>query len=239
MWIGKKPVTEMAELLGTSTCNVKRAFRGQSLWFKNGKLKNNPELVRQVTNYYRQHGRPATVDRFPDISVKSIIDRPEYYGLGKHGLQIRWTDDQIIEAVKMCGLISFRAQAIYFNRPGANEGSIKALYVKRFDKIGGSVNGMVHDWARHLVNQNARYLRPIGNSRKHQPVLFRKLILWVDMEEVLKPEVPTFIKEAIHTMADFQRWLWRNQNPKPLILKMIKERERLDHTQTNDRRSCY
>lgn len=87
------------------------------------------------------------------------------------------------------------------------------------------MNGMVHHHAKTLVNIKARYQKPTGQDRNDNLVKFRRIILWVDMEKCLKAGTPEFIKEAVKTMADFQRWIWRSKNPKPLILKMIKERE--------------
>lgn len=224
-WIGKKPVTEMAKLLGTSVANIKRGLRGTSIWFHNGKYKNRPELVAQVLRYYAEHGKIATVERFPDVNVKCIVDRPEYYGLEKPKRQVRWTDREIHEAAKMAGLISPQGQAKYFNRPNAFNGSIKSLWVKKFKLAGGSINGMPYWTAQHLVDSSTQYLKAKGCGRKGESVNFRWLALWIDMENSLRPEVPPFIREAIHTMANFQRWLWKSKNPKPLILKMIQERE--------------
>lgn len=218
-------MTEMAELLNTSVTNIKRAFRGESLWFKNGKYKNQPELVLDVMNFYSKHGKPATVDQYPGVNVKCIIDRPEYYGLEKANRQKRWTDEELIEAARMAGLVSPQAQAKYFNRPGARAGSIKSLWTKRFGMGACSINGMNHWMARELVNKKARYIRPVGQTRKGKPVTFRRVCLWVDMEKSLKTGVPPFLEDAIKTMANFQRWLHASNDPKPKILKMIKDRE--------------
>lgn len=125
----------------------------------------------------------------------------------------------------MAGLISPKAQARYFNRPNAHAGSIKSLWIKKFGIGGCSVNGMVHSYAIELVNSNARYIRPISQGRHGDSVTFRRVILWVDMEKCIKSDVPEFIKNGIKAMASFQKWLWRCDDPKPLILKMIKERE--------------
>lgn len=182
-----------------------------------------PEVVRRVCAYYERHGKPKTQERFPEVNVRSIIERN--YGLFKPR-QVRWTNEQIIEAAKMAGLVSYRAQAKYFNRPRAFEGSVKSLWVKRFGMGEASVNGLVKSYAKTLIRGgHSKYIRPIGNSRFGEPTEFRSIILWVDLEKILKAEVPEFIVSAIHTMANFQRWLWRSKNPKPLILKMIKERE--------------
>lgn len=219
------PREDIAKTIGVSVVNLKRSMPGQKFWFKNGKYKNNPELVKKVLNYYFKHGKPKTVERFPEINVKAVVDRPEYYGIRRIYRQIRWTDAQLIDAAKMAGLVSLKGQAKFFNRPRAFEGSIQSLWNKRFGYRGGSLNGMVHWYAKELVNSNARYLRPVGTSREGKHVEFRRLILWVDMEKNLKPDAPQFMQDAIKSMADFQRWLWKSDNPKPLIMKMIKERE--------------
>lgn len=226
-WNGTMPATEMAERLDTSVSNIKRAFigTGERLWFKNGKYKNQPELVLAVMEHYAKHGKISTVKAFPNVNVKCIVDRPEYYGLEKPKRQVRWTDREIHEAAKMAGLISPSGQAKYFNRPNAFNGSIKSLWVKKFKLAGGSINGMPYWTAKYLVDSSAQFLRAGGSTRKGAPVRFRWVCLWVDMEAALRPETPPFVREAIQTMADFQRWLWKTKNPKPQILKMMRERE--------------
>jgi len=217
---GKMMQRELAAHLGVSRSNLIRwaTQAGVSLDAHSYK----PAIVSAVCRHYERHGKTKTQEIFPDVSVRSIIERN--YGKFKPR-QVRWTDEQIIEAARMAGLISFKAQARFFNRPNADIGSIKSLWMKRFGMGGGTVNGMVHDSAKHLVTSSARYLKPMGDNRKGQPVQFRRLVLWVDMEKCLKPETPEFIASAIYSLADFQRWLWKSKNPKPLILKMIKERE--------------
>jgi AcrR family transcriptional regulator len=219
------PVNEMAERLNTSVTNIKRAFRGKRLWFHNGKYKNRPELVESVLAYYAKHGKNETIKRFPDVKVKCIVDRPEYYGHSKPKRQIRWTDKQILEAARMAGLVSLKGQARYFNRPNADVGSIQSLWTKRFQMGSSNVNGMVHWYAKELVNHRARYIQPLGLSRADKLVKFRRVILWVDMEKCLKANVPSFIREAVKTMADFQRWLHGSDNPRAKILRMIETRE--------------
>ncbi|MGZ3733170.1 MAG: hypothetical protein ACXU9U_05480 [Parachlamydiaceae bacterium] len=220
---GKITSKKIAKRLGVSSSNLKRSLPGVSFMSFN-KWKRNPDLVRKVINYYFKHGKPATVKKFPDVNVKVIVDRPEYYGIKRVYRQIRWTDNQIVEAVKMAGLIPFDDQAKFFNRPRAHAGSIRSLWMKRFKLGGGNLNGMCHWNAKNFVTNKARYIKPIGSSRKGEKVEFRRLILWVDMQKVLKPDAPEFVRDAVKAMADFQRWIWKTNNPKPLIMKMIKER---------------
>lgn len=223
---GKVPRKEIAEKLGVSLANLKRSCSGVSFattWIH----KMNPERTREVILYYFKHGKTATEKKFPDVNVKAIVDRPEYYGIKRKYRQTRWSDSQLIEAVKMSGLVSLPSQAKYFNRPRANAGSIKSLWVKRYGLAWSSINGMPHNKARRLVRWNIgrKYIKVYGTSRDGKPVLFRRVMLWVDMEECLREDMPSFIKEGVKAMADFQRWLWKSKDPAPLIKKMIKERE--------------
>lgn len=222
--IGKMSREDIAKTLGVSVVSLNRAFRGTRLAFHKYCVVN-PGLVRQVNAYYEKHGNKKTAAAFgiKPRQVEHIVYRYKSH----KPRQIRWTAQQLTEATKMAGLVSPSAQAKYFNRPRAHGGSIRSLWNKRFGFCGGSINGMVHWYAKELCNHKARYLKPIGEDRRGQPVEFRRLILWVDMEKCLKPDAPEFLKSAIGTMADFQRWLWKSDNPRPLILKMIRERELL------------
>ncbi len=224
--IGKLSAPQMAERLGTSLSNVKRAFRGKSLWFHNGKYINQPDVVRSVIRYYEKHGKQATIKKFPNINVKSIVDRPEYYGIKRTYRQKRWTEDQIAELARMAGVISQEAQAKYFKRPRAFAGSITSVWSKTFKMSGGCINGLSHHVAKELVTEKCPFIRTkFWQQRKKTGEYGRMLYLWVDMEKHLKNDVPEFIVEAIRTMADFQRWLHQTKNPRRKILKMIEERE--------------
>lgn len=220
--IGKMPRDEIAERLGVSVSSLKRAFRGTRLAFHNY-CTANPELVRAVNQYYETHNINDTAKAF-GLMPKQVDYIVYRYKMHKPK-QLRWTDEQVIESAKMSGLVSFKAQARFFNRPGAFEGSIKALWQKKFKVPPGGINGMPHWKAREIVSADVPYIRPVGMSRDGKLVRFRRIALWVDMEKYLLPDVPQFIREAIMTMARFQRWLWKSYDPKPLILQMIKQRE--------------
>lgn len=212
------PQAQLAEYVGCSRTNLIR-------WASANRVSLNcfsykPDVIEKVCKFYEKHGKRKTQDHFPKVSVRSIIERHKLY----KPRQIKWTTEQIIEAVKMSGLVSMKAQAKYFNRPGAHVGSIQSLWNKRFGFRGGSINGLVYNHAKHL-NTNARYLNPFGMTRNNKKVKFRRLVLWIDLEKNLRPGTPDFIVDAIRTMADFQRWLWRCDDPKPLIVKMMKDRE--------------
>jgi AraC-like DNA-binding protein len=221
--IGKMSREDIAAEVGTSVVSLKRAFRGRRLAFYNY-CTINPAWVRSVNKYYEKHTQEETAKYFGirRKQVDHIVHRYKKYRKPK---QLRWTPQEIAEAAKMAGLVSENGQAKFFRRPGAHSGSIKSLWMKNFGMGQGSINGMTHWCAKEIVGEKARYLKPLGQTRKGKPTEFRRVILWVDMEKCLKPQTPKFIREAIEQMAKFQRWLWKSENPKPLILKMMRERD--------------
>jgi hypothetical protein len=224
--VGKFTRHEIAKKLGVSFANLKRSMPGVTFYFQHGKYKHNPELVKKILDYYQTHTRAETVKKFNKNGVKarSIVDYPQHYGFKPNLKQIRWTTKQIIEAVKMHGLVSRAAQAKYFNRPGAGPRSIHEMFCRQFDLTLG-LNGLAGWNAKYIALDKSKFITPMGNSRDEKPVKHLNLYLWVDLENNLNPGVADSIKEGIKSMADFQRWLWNSKNPKPLIMKMIEERE--------------
>lgn len=220
-YAGRIPQKELAIKIKSSRSNLIRWASRHAISLDS--LSYKPEVVRAVCGFYEMHGRRATERAFPKVSVRSII---EHKGLGMFKpRQTRWDDKSLLEAARMAGLVSPEAQAKYFNRPGAHRGSIKSLWTKRFGFGACKINGMAHWHAKHLVTVKARYLRPYGEGRDGKPVQFRRLILWVNMEKCLKPDVPEFIRDAVKTMAQFQRWLHATPDPATKIKRMIRERE--------------
>jgi hypothetical protein len=219
--IGKMDRKEIAEHLGVSLANLKRAFRGRRLAFHN-KYARQPDLVKAVCKYYEKHGKIKTQKKFPQVCVRSVVERYPYF----KPRQTRWSDSQIVEAAKMSGLISMNAQAKWFNRPNAFEGSIKSLWTKRFGFGGGSIHGLSYCVGKELVTRRCKpidtfFWQTVRNEHKFG----RKLYLWVDIEKHLKSGFPDCIDEAVTTMADFQRWIFQTDNPRRKILQLMKERE--------------
>ena len=218
---------DIAKHLGVSEVNLKRSCRDVRFHGQNGKYKLNPSLVKQVLDYYFEHGKLETQKAFPKISVKSIVDRPEFYNVSRQYRQIRWTDEQHLEAVKMAGLISYQDQARFFNRPRANAGSIKSFWVKRVRTSDGYLHGMAEWNAKWIVTDRCPRLtlsfsqQRMGSKHTNKT---KKLILWVDAEKHLRPEVPESIKIGVQAMADFTRRIFKSKNPKRQITKMIQER---------------
>ncbi len=216
---GSMRIKDLAKRVGTSDSNLDRWARDHKVNINN--LKYRDHEIMAVTSAYGIFGKKKTQEMFPNFRVRSIVERYKHFP----PRQIKWKDSEIVEACRMAGLVSPAAQAKYFNRPRAHSGSIQSLWMKRFGFGQSSINGMVHFYAKELVGIKARYLRPVGRSRLGKQVNFRKVILWEDMEKCLKSDVPKFIREAVKTMADFQRWLHGGGDVKKKILKMMRERE--------------
>jgi hypothetical protein len=220
--IGTMPRDEIAETIGVSVASLKRAFRGTRICFFN-KHVANPDRVKQVTKFYERHGRAETQKAFPEINVRSIVERYKLF----RPRTIRWSEGQIIELARMGGVITYESQAKYFKRPGANAGSIKSAWTKKFKIAGGSINGMSHHIARQIVDNDCPFVTTrFWEQRKASGNYGRRLYLWVDMEKHLQPDIPNFIRDAVVSLAKFQRWLHQRKNPRLAIGRLIEVREK-------------
>lgn len=219
---GTMYIKDLAKAVGTSDSNLDR-------WAKQNGVNINalkyPEaLVREVCDYYAEHGRQKTIEHFPNVKVRSIVER--YYELSPR--QVRWTPEQIREAVQMAGLVSMSAQARYFDRPNANEGAITSLWMKRFGRGGAMINGLSWHLARRMVKPRYRPIRTAFWSTRHpltNDPMSRQLALWTDLEKHLDSEQPQWIREAIRALARFQRWAHGVENVRPRIIRLIQQRE--------------
>lgn len=219
--IGIKNRHEICEEIGASLSSLKRAFRGTRF---PQLTEYNKETVLKVCSYYEQHGKVETEKKFPEIKVRSIIER-NYDKFNPR--QVKWNGNQLIELAKMAGLISFKGQAKYFNRPRANEGSIKSAWVKNYKLSSNCLNGLTINQSKYIVTKECPSIlvKPLKRRDNSQKLNAKRIRIWVDIEHYLKPEIPAFLKDGIKAMAEYQRWIFKSKNPKNLILMMIKERE--------------
>lgn len=128
--LGQMPRREIQQRLGLSKSAITRWLREQGWRVKQWNA-YDAATVEAVCQAYAEGGRRLVRERFPGVKVRSIVERY----CRKHGYrprQIRWTDEQLVEAVRMAGLVSHTAQARYFGRPNAYEGSIRHLWQIRF-----------------------------------------------------------------------------------------------------------
>jgi len=217
---GTMKIKDLAKHVGTSDSTLDRWAYYNNVdinW-----LSYDKKTIKDVCDYYGGHGLLKTQEAFPMVRVRSIVEK---YKLFKPRCR-PWTLQERIELVRMAGLVSGISQYKYFKRPRARAGSIWAAYIKTIKAAPTYLNGLPRDSAKHLVTSNARYLKVYGISRTKRRVLFRSMLLWIDLEKHLKVGAPKHLQDSIRACADFQRWIWKDPQPRNKILKMIKEREK-------------
>ena len=217
---------ELAKQIGTSKANFMRWARMHpEINFNAHKYPDR--VVREVCDYYVDYGKTKTQEKYPSVKVRSIVER--YLKDIGNPRQIRWTDRQTIQLVRMAGIISMRAQAEFFDRPNAHRGSIQSAWMKKFKVQGSQINGLSWHIARHYTD----YYCPVLQTRfwvqrktrsKIQYESARMLVLWVDLAKHMSDDIPEHIKAGIRALAKFQIWL-HGKNVRKNIIKMIKEIE--------------
>jgi len=224
---GKVYRDEIAKKIGTSKANFTRWIR-QHPEINFNALRYPENVVKEVCEYYAEHGKIKTQKKYPNVKVRSIVER-YLKNLGYAPRQTPWTDKQLMMLVKMAGIISMKKQAEYFNRPNAHKGSIQSAWMKKFGRGGSSVNGLSWYIARHYAD----YCCPVLQTRfwvqrktrsKIQYESARMLVLWVDLAKHMSDDIPEHLKAGIRALAKFQKWAHGN-NVRKNIIKMIKEIE--------------
>lgn len=221
---GKLKREEVARRVGVSAATIGRLGRELGLSFASvaHTYRAAPGLIEAVTAYYSKHGKVKTQKKFPNVKIRSIVER---YPCEPR--QIRWTDDQIVDAARMAGLIPMARQAKIFNRPNARVGSIRSLWVKRMKMGGGSLHGLRPWQAQAILRPGYPVIRMGYWNRRCNtnpgPPKVRALALWCDIEPWILEGTPAFIREGIRAMAQFQRWLYRTQNPRRAILALLRK----------------
>lgn len=215
---------ELAALVGCSKASLIRFSVEKNINLNAHTYKK--EIVDQVLRFYELHGKNKTQEMFPNVRVRSIVEKH-----GHQARQVRWTFEQKKELLKMAGLISFKSQAKYFNRPRANEGSIKSAFAKRVLPISGSnINGMNHYNASKIVKSTCPFYKRIMVRRVKSSTCVQQVALWIDIEDNLKDSMPESIREAIAALALFQRKLHdakTNAECRKKINQMLSERVNL------------
>lgn len=217
---GTMPRDEIAKKLDCSLANLKRSCPGTKFTFFN-RWANNPDFVKELCAYYEKHGRRPTERKYPHAKIRSIVEHYKFFS----PRQVRWKGAELVEAVKMAGLVSHNGQAKYFKRPRANEGSIKSLWYKKFkiDQPQYRMHGLTKNKAIWLCKSTVPFIET-GFGPQNCKFAYH-IALWIDVEKHLKPGIPDSFKDGIYAMARFQRKLFGDKNTKSKIIKMMKTRE--------------
>jgi hypothetical protein len=198
---GKYYVKKIAEIANASSTSVRRfaSEKGISL----DSLSYKPNVIRKVCKFYEKHGKKKTQEKFPEVRVRSIVERYKEFD----PLQIRWTDDQLNFIVKSVSLLSKYTLAHHFRRPGAGRGSITSVYQKRFPFKMKNLNGLSAEMAAWFIKKDVFGYKTDIKTGAGRPT-YR--VLWVDIEKNMRDDLPPHIKKGIRAMARFQKWLHGN-----------------------------
>lgn len=163
-------------------------------------------------------GKQRVQAQFPQVKCRSVIEHHTAHRRSPR--QTSWTGAEQIEAAKMAGLVSHTAQARYFGRPNAFAGSIKSLWMKRFQCAPGAINGLWTPLAWELATAGC----PAVLVQMRERSMPRATCLWLDLAQHLRPDLPEWIPDAVHALAQFQAWLHGTDDPAQ-VRQMITERE--------------
>ncbi len=212
-------IKKIAVRAGTSVATIKRWSRNKGISFNVHSYKK--EVIEEVCAFYAKNGKVKTQEQFPNVKVRSIVERFKIFP----PRQSRWTDKQIIQAVKMSCFVSFSKQALFFNRPLANAGSIQSLWVKNLKARPTEMHGLPTYKAKLFIRNNCPSIKlPLLVNEDGDSSTCRRIHLWIDLEKFLLPDCPEFIKSAIEAMAMFQRWVWGEEDIRSRINDLISQK---------------
>jgi hypothetical protein len=207
---------KMSQYVGLSRATINRFLRKEGLKRK----RKYHDVSKAVISFYEKNGIIKTLEKYPNIKVRSIIETARLYGYDYEPRQIRWQNDQIIEAAKMAGIISHDSQAKFFNRPNAFSGAIKSLWSKNFKCNQKYINGLSFNVAKNIIKLGTPIIR-IRNKGQ-----YIDKILWCDIYNNVNDDLPEWIKNIFKTLCDFQKWLHNSKEPNDKIINMIRERQK-------------
>lgn len=208
-------IKDLAKTVGTSDSNLDRWAKAHKVNIN--ALKYPDALIQEVCEYYAKHGKRAAEKKFPNVKLRSIVERYAH-----EPRQVRWTAPQLVKLAQVAGLASYEQQAKHFGRPHANAGSIKSAWMKIFRSAGGSINGLSMWVARHYTAASCPFYETnYWVTERGKSMQRRRIALWIDVAEHLRDDVPDHLVSAIFTMAAFQKWLHKNK-PRARIAQILR-----------------
>lgn len=197
---------EIAVQVGIALPAVSRCLREEGL---RSNVRGYPqEVIEAVSRVYaaapKGQGKAAVREAFPDVVVRSIVERLAHHRGASVRRQVRWTGEQLIDAARMAGLVSVTAQARYFGRPNALGGSIKALWSKHFQCASRDINGLDASRAYQIARPGVPAVVTAPDNMGPNP---KVKVLWLDLIHYLRPDVEPAVRQCIEALALFQTWL--------------------------------
>jgi len=188
---GKMYRHEIAKAIGCSRAAFTRfAKERKDVDWNAHKYKD--ELVGEVVNFYINNSLDDTRKKFPNVRVRSIIDR--YVGKIKC---IPWSEQETVALYKYTGLASYTEIAV---KLGRNPYAPKR---KRERHVSGYVNSLPFNIAKKYTNRGC----PFFYLKKTDKQSGQWVTPWVAMEKHLRAENPGWVNQAVASLAKFQKWL--------------------------------
>lgn len=206
------PLKKIAKTIKTSYSTAKRfAFHNKIKTFV---PRYSKQQIDTVIKFYEIHGKTKTEKKFKNFKIRSIVERYEH-----KKRCVRWTEKEIVQLLKLSCFVSFEKQALLFNRPRANAGSIVSVWAKRIKSSPVLTNGLPKSKARLFVTNKCPFIK-LKTFRIKKIKNHINIYLWVDIVENLKTDCPEIISESFKVLAKFQRWIFGG-DPRPEIKRTI------------------
>ncbi len=206
--------------MGVSISVCARWARHMGVSTKN--LTVRPVSTRQLLAQIHLHGLDAIRAKYAE--VMDVDDTLHAHHEAKK--KAPWSDDQIVDAVRMGPFVPFAVQAQILSRRGRGEASIDNLWWRVLRTQPSNVHGLSLAESRLVCSPGTpRVHLPVLRSRRSPKRYTRKcsssLVLWSDAVGHLRPSVPKFLWEAIQAMAMFQGWLYHPDPPREAIIALM------------------
>lgn len=204
-WAGKIYRWEIAEKIGCSNASLARFAKEQKHVNWNAH-RYDQKTVQKICDFYLHHTLEQTQEKFPGVTVRSIIDR-----YTQEVKCYKWTNDEVFKLMKYSGLVPWSYIAV---KLGRNKNSARRKY-KRI--LAGRINCLPHNIAREFVNPGC----PFFYVRLDLKSTGLWMCPWVTINRYKKQNLPTHIKKAIRAMSNFQLWLHGSENN---IIKVLEQK---------------
>ena len=202
---------EMAKILGLPEIRVQRAASYIKITFP-GCKKYSDDLIEEVLAYYKNEGPQKTREAYPDLKLRSIIEK---YGKGIQPHNRKWTNDEILEVIKLSGIFNAKKTASIFKRKKATEKSINKVW-HRLKCKPTQILGLPKYKGHLFVKKSCPRFKPLRSNGS-------EYFLWSDIVKHIKPDCPFFIKDAFEALSEFQIHLYGTKNVRRYLEKTKKE----------------
>ena len=189
---------ELSEQIGSSRATVNRFMRDNGL--KTGQHTQYPkDVVKKICEFHEQHGVKKTQEKFPDVKVRSIVERYQ-----TNAYLASYDFKQIHLFLKYSEMLSDEQLYQLLGRSVSNR-KIVCKATERMIGFGKNpsrvyLNGLPYRFVKNFTKDSIPYFK---FSHGH----CRKLCLWYDIKKHLSKNVSLEIKEIVNIMSKFQLWL--------------------------------